>query len=81
MCYFPVYRYRSFSDRTFVRVGSIKGYAGPVGNRTYASLLREARRLFAVGEVDVILLGPSPIALHSHAVAASNAAEAAPGCP
>jgi hypothetical protein len=61
MCFYPVYRHRNNSDGTFARIGSIKGYAGPIGSRTYASLLREARRLFANGAEDVILLGPSPI--------------------
>lgn len=61
MCYYPVYRYRSVSDGSFVRLGTIKGYPAAVGGRTYPYLLREARRLFGIDSEDVILVGPSPI--------------------
>jgi hypothetical protein len=77
MYFYPVYRYRSNSDGTFARVGSIKGYAGPIGSRTYVFLLREARRLFAIGAEDVILLGPSPIASHARALSAPESTEPA----
>ncbi|PWB61690.1 MAG: hypothetical protein C3F14_11450 [Deltaproteobacteria bacterium] len=62
MYFYSVYRYRSRSERTFARVGSILGYKGYTRGGAYSSLLREAKRLFAAGEEDIILLGPSPIA-------------------
>lgn len=77
MYFYPVYRYRINSDGIFARVGSIKGYAGTIGNRTYSSLLREARRLFATGAEDVILLGPSPIASGARAFSAPDNTEPA----
>ena len=61
MYFYPVYRYRGNSDGTFARVGSIRGYGGPIGSRIYTSLLLEAKILFAIGAEDTILLGPSPI--------------------
>jgi hypothetical protein len=63
MYFYSVYRYRSRSGWTFARVGSILGYKGLDGSRTYSSLRQEAKRLFAAGDEDVILLGPSPIAI------------------
>jgi hypothetical protein len=77
MYFYPVYRYRNNSDGIFARVGSIKGYAGPIGSRTYASLLREAKRLFAIGAEDVILLGPSPIGSDARASSAPDSTEPA----
>jgi hypothetical protein len=77
MYFYPVYRYRGASDGTFARVGSIKGHAGPIGSRTYASLLREARRLFATGEEEVILLGPSPIASYPRTYTAPESTDLA----
>ena len=63
MYFYSVYRYRSRSDRTFARVGSILGYKGLTGSGTYSSLLQEAKRLFAAGDEDIILLGHSPNAI------------------
>ena len=68
MYFYPVYRYRSHPDRTFERIGSILGYKGPIEFYTHASLLQEAKRLFAAGDNDMILIGPSPIAIFSRPV-------------
>jgi hypothetical protein len=77
MYFYPVYRFRGNTDGIFARVGSIKGYAGPIGSRSYASLLREARRLFSIGAEDVILLGPSPIVSHDRRTSSPESAKLA----
>jgi hypothetical protein len=77
MYVYPVYRYRSHSDRTFARVGSILGYKGPIGSGAYSSLLQEAKRLFAAGDDDIILLGPSPIAIFNRTVSSPGNADLA----
>ena len=72
MNFYPVYRYSGNSYGTFARVGSIRGHKGPPGSRTYPSLLLEAKKLFATGTEDVILLGPLPIASHARASSPSE---------
>jgi len=68
MYFYPVYRYRSHPDRTFERIGSILGYKCPIEIHTHTSLRKEAKRLFAAGKDDMILLGPTPIAIFSRTV-------------
>jgi hypothetical protein len=72
MYFYPVYRYNSSSYGTFARVGSMLGYKGPPGCRTYTALLQEAKKLFAAGIEDVILLGPLPIASYARASSPSE---------